>query len=306
MSRRTLPLGQVIAPPLAEVRATSREIVGDSTKRVLRKAAPDLLDRFCHIAESDDIDAAVEAFARRWGMLGLCAEHGLPYRHGPIDVGPAVGIELRRLARKYPRWKEVQINVSEIQDNGEEVHVDLYETDWTYCEPGVTESFDGWKNLAHRFGSMLRIALDLKQGEFGRRDGWKTDWELAATENGMVVPVSSPSNIAEARHDYSFLVDRLIRMSGLQPSFYWTGGVWNIEMDSGAGYSNLPAILTAQLMLKVASAETLIKCSECPRWFIPRRNQRKYCNHCGKRAMWRVAQRKRKGKIDEQKKTRKR
>src|ERR1035441_9289103 len=77
MTRRTVPLGQVIAPPLAEVRATSREIVGDSTKRSLRKVAPDLLDRFCRIANLDDPHAAVEAFARRWGMLGLCGEHGL-------------------------------------------------------------------------------------------------------------------------------------------------------------------------------------------------------------------------------------
>src|ERR1017187_5290513 len=106
-----LRMGQIRAPALAEVLDTS--IAGFAGRRIERKPPADLLERFCRIAESDDTDAAVEAFARRWGMLGLCA-HGLPYRHVPIDIGPYVGIELRRLARKYPRWKEVQINVNEI------------------------------------------------------------------------------------------------------------------------------------------------------------------------------------------------
>jgi hypothetical protein len=277
MSRRTVPLGDVCSPSLAEVSDSS--ITGGEMHR--RKTAPDLLERFCGIAEAPDTAAAVVAFAKRWGVLGLC-EHGLPYGHVRF-YEPMFGLGGRRLTS-----------------------LDQYQgTDRRSCLPGA-ESFQHWKELAVRFDSMLRVGLDLNRGKIGS----DLDWELVSIDpdfSGWKEQVGFLLSIDEARLQYAALVRRLIQMAQLEPRFYWSNGVWNIDLDSYfMAYSNLPAILTAQLMLRVSSAKTQIKCSECPRWFIPRRNQRKYCNHCGKRAMWRVAQRKRKGQIDEKKKTRKR
>jgi hypothetical protein len=120
-----------------------------------------------------------------------------------------------------------------------------------------------------------------------------TDWDYPPWREA---DLEKMSNIENARIEYEVLIARLVQFSQLEVSFRWDRG-WNLDMGAHYYvYSNLPAILTAQLMLRVSAAKTYIKCSECPRWFFPRRNQRKYCNSCGKRAMWRVAQRKRRGK----------
>ena len=178
---------------------------------------------------------------------------------------------------------------------------------------------------------MFRIGLDLNRGKFGE----PVDWDLAqylerphsdvvqpwreqsgrdsmevlqfaktlpfaidaATQQALRAipdPPNMSSTISGARKLYGMCMQFLIEDSHLQPRFYWSSGAWNIDMDS-EGCSNLLAVLTAQLMLKVSSANTQIKCSECPRWFIPRRNQRKYCDRCGIQAAWRAAQRKRRG-----------
>ena len=266
LKSKTFSLAHVCAPSLAEVLVSS--ITAGAMVR--RKAAPDLLERFCRIAEAPDTNAAVVAFARRWGVLGLC-EHGLPYGHVRF-FEPMFGGSSRRLTI-----------------------LDPYQgTDPRSCLPGA-ELFQHWKELAVRFYSMLRVGFDLNRGKIGS----DLDWELASTDPdflGWKEQVGYLSSIEEARLQYAALVRRLIQMSQLEPRFHWRDRVWNIDMDSSwMAYSNLPAILTSQLMLRVSSAKTQIKCSECPRWFIPRRNQRKYCDSCGKRAAWRVSKRKLRG-----------
>lgn len=277
MISRTVPLGHVSAPSLAEVLADS--ITGDHQIRLKTKAAPDLLERFCRIAEAPDTAGAVVAFASRWGVLGLC-EHGLPYRHSDIY----------RLGHR-PRRLDV---IGSFALDSNNLAVDVSDSDRP-CRSGGAESFQDWKELALRFDSLLRIGLDLNRSKLSEH----VVWELAETDPDFPPWDESliPSNIDDARKKYMDLIERLIQISQLQPSFRWSGGVWNIFFSSEAyAYSNVPAILTAQLMLRVSSAKAQIKCSECPRWFIPRRNQRKYCDDCGIRAAWRVAQRKRKQK----------
>ena len=266
-----LTIGQIRAPALAEVLDTS--IAGFAWRRIERKPPADLLERFCRIADSDDTDAAVEAFARRWGLLGLC-EHGLPH----LCEGHTV------------------------------VRGSITPCGWT----GV-ESFDHWKRLALASDSMLRIGLALNRG----KPGDQNDWELAASGicgdageellgdwwaegiaprlNDDEITRRTTKGLRVARIDYAILMRRLIDISHLQPMFETSGRNWNIEMGSTQSMSNIPAILTAQLILRVGSSGKQIKCSACHRWFIPRRNQRKYCDRCGIRAAWRAANRKRRG-----------
>ena len=264
-----VPIGQIRAPPLGKVLDTS--IAGLATRSERRKP-PDLLERFCLIAESEDTDAAIVAFARRWGLLGLC-EHGLP---------------------------------SEGLCNG---HSTCTPCGWT-----GTESFDHWRRLARAFESMLRIGLALNRG----KPGENADWELAADGlcgdageellghwwaegiaprlNDVEITRRTTKGLRVARIDYAILMQRLIEISHLQPEFGISGRNWNIEMGSTESMSNMPAILTAQLILRVGSSGKQIKCSACRRWFIPRRNQRMYCDRCGIRAAWRAADRKRRAK----------
>jgi predicted RNA-binding Zn-ribbon protein involved in translation (DUF1610 family) len=254
MTQNSIPLARILASGLAEVIGDS--MTPDRVTFVQKKAPPDLLEQFCRIAEARDTAVAVVAFARRWGLLGLCEEHGLPYRHTHI--------------------------VESVNDDGSASFQMMF------CSSG-DESVQHWKELAVCFDSLLRLGLDLNRGSLGS----DLDWQLAAIED-FLQGMPPPSNIADARSMYKGLIWRMIEMSQLQPHFEWNNGAWTIDLDSISS-SNLPAILTLQLMLRVANAKVQIKCSTCPRWFIPRRNQRKYCDKCGRQAMWRVGQQKRRG-----------
>jgi hypothetical protein len=49
-----------------------------------------LMARFLTLAETTDLQEFAR-FARRWGMLGLCAAHDLPFNHQPGGCGPRIG-----------------------------------------------------------------------------------------------------------------------------------------------------------------------------------------------------------------------
>ena len=304
MISRTVPLGRVFAPALAEV--LNGSIVGDA-ERIMRKTAPDLLERFRYIAEAPDTDAAVVNFAKRWGMLSLC-EHGLPCGHRMPRCKPST-------SESFNDWKKLAVFFESMCRIGIELNRGRCgeKTDWQVAADYFpshrwVQGSHGDVDVLGRKSEERFLDVGISTPEFIAT----LKSELNQSQEGILdLKISTSQLVATlkstdvARMLYMFFMQELIKESGLQPRFYWGGGMWNIDLDSEA-CSNIPAILTAQLMLRVGSSKTMVKCSECPRWFLPRRNQRKYCNHCGKRAMWRVAQRKRKGKIDEQKKTRKR
>lgn len=159
------------------------------------------------------------------------------------------------------------------------------------------ESVQHWMELTRAFDSMLRIGLDLSR----RDSGADLDWQLADSgicrddftpwDEETRKTITTDHSLVIARTHYMTLMRRLIEISNMQPRFHWSNRAWNIDLDAHG--DNLPAILTAQLMLRIAGARNQIKCSECLSWFIPKRNQRKYCNRCGIKASWRAAQRKR-------------
>jgi hypothetical protein len=126
---RTVPLGHVFAPSLSEVLADS--IAGNHQVPLRTKAAPDLLERFCRIAEAPDTAAAVVAFASRWGLLGLC-EHGLPCRHSDIC----------RLGHRPRRLDVASAFVLDRSDFAP----DESDSD-SSCRSGGAESFQDWKEL---------------------------------------------------------------------------------------------------------------------------------------------------------------
>lgn len=323
MTNRSFLLDRVHAPALAEVLADS--IAGDHAIEVRRKVVPDLLERFCRIAEAPDNAAAVETFAKRWGMLGLC-EHGLPYLHRTPWCTPS-------RTEEFQHWKAIAVYFEAMRRIGVALHRGSLgtSTDWGV----VTEGRSVWQGSSFepqflaqflktapyrgvrrthsvRPGLGVAIAalrpelsadqveklidqlLELTDGPLPTR-AVRTDEQHPTFEQGRII--AELATVNQGRVYYMMLIEQLIDISGLQPRFYWSGGAWNIDMSSQA-YSNIPAILTAQLMLRASSAKAQIKCSECPRWFIPRRNQRKYCDRCGVRAAWRVSKRKKRGVED--------
>jgi hypothetical protein len=280
---------KVEAPPLWEVFDSS---ITGVPYLIGKRKPPDLLERFCRIGEAEDaatLAAAVVRFAKRWGLLGLC-EHGLPNAGCP------------RHHREDRSMVTERSDASGLQAASA----------WLWWSG--RESFEHWKGLALAFRSMLQIGLNLNRGKRSKN----LDWQLAAVGlsgdlgeevlgEGWAEGISASSNTDEitrrttkglrlARVDYEILIQWLIDISHLHPKFQLRGrNKWDIELDSTGSAGNIPAILTSQLMIRVGSLLRQIQCSECSGWFIPRRNQRKYCDRCGIQAAWRVAQRKRRG-----------
>jgi hypothetical protein len=239
----SVALGHTWAP--AFDRLDGGRLLREMGERVKHYTPPDLLAKFCAIAESANTDSSAVTFARKWGMLGLC-QHGLPLGHSGV----------------------------------------------TRCPPRPYEESEHWLTFARCLECMQRLGLSLNRGTYGD----DLDWEIA--DLVLVGPDFPPwdssmrhligSSLQTARTHYQILVRRLIQICELRPRFHWSANRWNIDMDSES-LSNLPAILATQLMLTVGEAKRMLKCASCPRWFIPTRNQRKYCSHCGIRAAWREA-----------------
>jgi hypothetical protein len=271
---------EVLAPPLAEV---SENSITGVPYLIGKTKPPDLLDQFCRIAKAEDVAdlaGAVVGFAKRWGLLGLC-EHGLP------NAGCTRHYREDRSTEKHPAW--------------------LW---WS-----GRESFEHWKQLALAFRSMLQIGLDMNRGKPGKNQDWQfailglsgdlgkkverrvCAEDFTARKTGEIMQRTS-RGLRVGRLDYQTLIQWLIDISPLHPKFQWSGrNKWDVELNSAVGSaSNIPAILTSQLLLRIGSSIEQIQCSECYGWFLPRRNQRKYCDDCGIRAAWKTSKRKQRGK----------
>lgn len=156
-----------------------------------------------------------------------------------------------------------------------------------------------YQKFALRLDALRRIGLQLNAGKLGE----PLDWELAEeslfddSRSAAIDQAAQEGTIAGAREYYAALIDRLVFLTQLAPRLRWDRPAkgWAIDFDSFAP-SNLPALLTIQLMAQVGG-KAMKKCLDCPRWFQPKGRQ-VYCDQCGIRAAWRAAaRRKRSGPL---------
>ena len=152
------------------------------------------------------------------------------------------------------------------------------------------ETVDAYKSFSLCLASLRRVGLDINAGSVGN----DLDWELADTVlcAGNFPPWDAAmrslirSSNATARNSFQTLMRVLVTVSSVQPRFCWTGNAWSIDFDCHHG-SNLPAILTVQLMAQIGG-RAMKKCRNCTTWFEPRGRQ-VYCASCGLRAARRDA-----------------
>jgi hypothetical protein len=177
-----------------------------------------------------------------------------------------------------------------------------------------------WRGLAHQFRALLNIGAKLNQSTRPTRDDWM---ELDGTryERGLVPKpweFTGREGAYLARHELQILLRSLIDRFKVRPRIWWNHQInqWQIDLDSAGPSSNLPGLLTIQLMLTLADKDGFAVCSACHRSYIPKRRpnpeRRNYCPNCGIRASWKDAARERRARLREerkgnaQKKTRKR
>jgi hypothetical protein len=133
-----------------------------------------------------------------------------------------------------------------------------------------------WREVAIRMRALYRISADLSFGRTGRMEDW-------TAINGRVEDLDG--SLKEARFRLMSHVRQLVTQAQLQPRLYWNrgndGGHWQIDLDS-PGWSNLLAVLTIQLIVRIADKDGFAICSICHRTYVPKRkpaaSKRNYCD----------------------------
>jgi hypothetical protein len=189
------------------------------------------LDSFIRLADASD--ERIEAFAQRWGILGIC-EHGQPGMHDgcmPLCFNDRFWeAEAEKAARQ---WRE---------------HVAK--------QPGYWEPLSAWRYYARQFGAFLSIVADLKAGE----DTETADW--ATIHN--VLPVGKRGPDWDALFNYP---------ADLMDPKTWTGpikfpGRDKFRPNAVAGQQKLIAQWITYMFRDAALAPRLVWLDEAPRLLL--------------------------------------
>jgi hypothetical protein len=222
------------------------------------------------------------SYARRFGVLGLCAQHNYPVGHamklGELAVFPGGPSE------------------------------DCAPAGW----PGEChELTDQWRKWSATFGTLLRLATALRMDQPGELEDWyqinpglKRDRRFLARRrqgfwNGMLAPTNQILDLAPRRLRWG--VDTGMRRieDRLKPEMMPV-----LRLAPISHYAALWVALSAELAFAASGSRAWLTCSDCGRMYPARRTpttgKLRFCSDCGKRAAWRAASRayydRRKGK----------
>lgn len=119
-------------------------------------AGPGLLEDFLKLEVA--ADAAILAYARRWGPLWLCPVHNLPWRHDA----------------------ECNASVSDWEPEGDDL--ELTDADYDRLRPEdlpedtsgswYDEFLSGWRDLSRQARATIRLARRLHDGKLGHQADW--------------------------------------------------------------------------------------------------------------------------------------
>ena len=253
--------------------------------RQVVKPSPDLLDKFCELAE-DESDKKVARFARSHGLLGLC-KHELPVAHSytPYEDAKIQGFheKLRLRPRRRPR-----------------------------CSPSWQEPVSAWRRFATEARAIRRIASELVEERVGSSEwvnvtaGFTAEWEPLVEERSWStwvyengVRTRKRTRIQRIKIEREALVSEVqtwLEFGLVRPEFVWSderpaftlgGGVRGLSSE-GVGHGELFAALAVQLMLDVSGPSSLLQCDGCGGLVTnstrkPREDQRTFCDECRRR-----------------------
>jgi hypothetical protein len=229
------------------------------------KPSPQLLQRFISLKGANA--PAIARFAQRFGVLGLCAEHGLPESHerarGPCPLREEPPGTFRERANDYRQLARVMDGLLTIAGFVLPPN----------SQPASTELWSPLLKWPPPRGLVFSVTEGLR----------------LAPKPGVT--------LEEDRYRLALAVHRLIGWSDLRPLFHWDSGD-RPRLDSFHGGS-LFAELSLRLALAITGGRALSKCVGCGGIFAePRRRgrPRKYCRECGDQARMRAAHERRREK----------
>lgn len=273
---RPLAAGRLFVPAAIEVDAENDRLLwaaetSPTSRGHERRPGPGLLNDFVELHDASA--QRVRGYARRWGVLQICARHRpLPSSHNPPPEN-AGGAR------------------------------DVY-----WCAPcgyytDRVPDWDGWELLADwrwwsgQAQALLNIAARLHEGEPGRVE----DWQRVYERQPRVDPKRWKRHVAgraasSQRARYAAVVVRGERqqlarvlnewalLGNVRPRFSWSSGGPSIELRA-----DLFGLIALQLLQAVAKTVGLAVCSGCGEGYgltqRPREGERRYCGGCRERGV---------------------
>jgi hypothetical protein len=159
--------------PAGKLEPMLRYSVAEPLRRV--HAGSGLLEDFLKLEVATD--AAILAYARRWGPLWLCRAHSLPWRHDP---------ECQASISDWTR-EEDEIELIDEDHNRlrpEDLPEDISQT-W------YDELLSGWRALSRQARATIRLARRLHDGKLGHQADWDVLPFLQQPLVRLVVPRQS-------------------------------------------------------------------------------------------------------------------
>lgn len=217
-------------------------------------------------------------YARRWGVLGLCRDHGLPATH-QMKTASADMITADPLIYLF---------------NCEQRNAD----GWIY------EPLDRWKYFSEQVRTLITLALALHKGKLGEKEHWDIVLGGPWGKPGYVRTMSSNTgeilhfepSLVESKIRLSFVVNRWLAMTAVRPFFFWAEEYPDLELSPPFNLPkghNLLSVLAVQAMLLINRSTDYSICAGCDKPFFLRRgqssNRRSFCRECGLKAARREA-----------------
>lgn len=220
---------------LESVHWSGTRIVNSARTRMLPPSA-NVFEDFLNLA--DAAPNKVLRFARRNGMLGLCA-HRLPQWHVPRTVSG-----------------DGYVHFCESMRVGSH---------------GFTESVDSWRMISRSAGAIVALAKGSLRAKLDKQEEWNhaiwlpkklSKWGNEAKRHSKILSHKKPAESKLLEH-MCFIASEWIRCSGVAPSLSSQGGKFCITFSLPEKGFTLFGVLAAQLAAVLASDQSLKLCAHC-------------------------------------------
>ena len=225
------------------------------------KAESRLLLKFIELEDAED--TSILDFARRYGILHLCEQEGLP-------VGHATARPIQNFCAPKG-WPDE-----------------------------CAEALADWRAWARRGGAALRLAAAIHDGQEGEFEDWMAVAPGSVVEiEGKTIEMRPgvlrvDREFVRGRWDaLALIISAWVDAAALRPRCIAVGHSIETKLAAPNPYSGLFAVISSQILFAAAKANRLYSCSACGRLYIPKHKptfgRDTYCPQCGIRAAWRAA-----------------
>lgn len=238
-----LPQGLLWAPSVVEIDGDALVWMGVSDCEFREVSARGALDTFLRIRNADD----VKHFSVRFGVLGLCPQHGLPQDHRTAP---------------WPRW------LSPIDDDTDKP-----------CGAIGRDSVTAWLDWVRRADALIRMAAELHKGHVPNHDLWLAASRVNLPRQQHIAQYRRL--VGDLVNGWLSLGDVIPVVDwgcDPEPEFRLASGL----ATPGRGTFGALAV---QLMTTVTRSQTIAFCDGCKTPYFrtvraPKPGQRNYCGTC--------------------------